>query len=124
MSKLQKNYNDEIDSVASDDSDDLDELFMQKALKISQGNHQYSTLVLNNKTNPRINAPRTAPGSDSSPPITAAINPKTKSKLNSSDSGVSAPVPLTVCKMPAAAPAAPAIAQPSVRIPETRIPAS
>ena len=76
------------------------------------------------KITPRVNPPRTAPTRLSIPPITAATNPKTSSKLNSNASGVTEPDPFVVCNTPAVAPAAPDIAQPSVRIKSTRIPDS
>ena len=72
---------------------------------------------------PRVKPPRTAPTKLSIPPITAATKPKTKSRLNSKDSGEIDPEPFVVCKIPAVAPAAPEIAQPTVRIKSTRMPA-
>ena len=72
---------------------------------------------------PKVKEPTTAPTKLSIPPITAATNPKTNSKLNSNDSGATEPEPFVVCRIPAVAPAAPEIAQPAVRIKSTRIPA-
>ena len=63
---------------------------------------------------PRVSPPSTAPTKLSIPPITAATKPKTSNKLNSNDSGETAPEPFVVCKILAAAPAAPDIAHPVV----------
>jgi hypothetical protein len=80
--------------------------------KIINGAIKKSPLLTYIKTNeiviPKNNPPSTAPSKLSKPPMTAAINPETRSNENSIESGEKFPFPLTVWNKPATAPAAPA----------------
>ena len=80
--------------------------------KIINGAIKKSALLTYINTNeikiPSNKPPITAPTNDSSPPITAAINPETNRSENSIESGDSVPFPFTVWNIPATAPAAPA----------------
>jgi hypothetical protein len=68
--------------------------------KMMKGAIKKRPLLTYIKTNeiviPRNKPPRTAPNKLSSPPITAAMNPETRSKENSIESGEKFPFPLTV----------------------------